>query len=268
VLRKLQQVAKKEKVRLLLLQPSGRDHALAARLPEFGFSASPFELAPPATCVLDLTRSLDELLADATSRKRYNLRLARRKGVVVREGTEQDLETFYRLLVATGQRQGFEVYPAEYFQSMWRTFSERGCVRFSLAEYQGEAVSGQLAIAFNDTVINKMSAWSGAWGQLCPNELLQWTTIEWAKAAGFRWYDFEGIPAEAAQALLRREPLPARFANTVASFKLSFGARPLLLPGTYDYVPGPVLRRMYRLAISKAVRSPWLRDLAYRLRTR
>jgi lipid II:glycine glycyltransferase (peptidoglycan interpeptide bridge formation enzyme) len=261
-------MAREENVRLLLLQPSGRDHALAEYLPEFGFSASPFELSPAATCVLDLTRNLDDLLADVSARKRYNLRLAQRKGVVIREGSERDLETFHRLLAATGRRQGFEVYSAEYFRCLWRTFSERGCVRLAFAECQGEAVSGQLSVAFNDTVINKMSAWSGAWGQLCPNELLQWTTIEWAKASGFRWYDFEGIPTEAAQALLRNEPLPARFANTVGSFKLGFGARPLLLPRTYDYVPGPVLRRVYRSMISKTARSPWLRNAAYRLRTR
>jgi lipid II:glycine glycyltransferase (peptidoglycan interpeptide bridge formation enzyme) len=267
-LQELQRIARREKVRLLLLQPAGRDDAMTERLSQFGFRASPFELSPTATCVLDLTCDLDDLYAGMTSGKRYNLRLAKRNGIVIREGSGNDLKTFYRLLAATGQRQRFSVYPEEYFQHMWRTFSERGCVRLSLAEFRGEAVSGQIAIAFNDTVINKMAAWSGAWGKYCPNELLHWTTIEWAKAAGFHWYDWEGIPPDAAQARLRNEPLPGRYTNSVVSFKLGFGGQPLLLPGTYDYAPNLSLRWAYRMAASKLVRSPWLRDAAYRLRTR
>jgi lipid II:glycine glycyltransferase (peptidoglycan interpeptide bridge formation enzyme) len=264
----LQRIAKEERVRLLLVQPPPCGNTLAEKMPELGFDPSPFQLSPTATCVLDLSPSSDDLLEGMSTSKRRNLRTAERKGVTVREGCEDDLPLFYRILLATAQRQNFSVYPEGYFRALWRIFCDRGSIRLALADHGGEIVSGQLVVAFNATVVNKASAWSGAKGQLCPNELLQWSAILWAKNAGYRWYDFEGVARDAAEAVLRNAPLPEAYSNTVTSFKLGFGGKPRILPDTYDYVPSGAVRWAYRNVLSKLVRPDKLRDAAYRFRTR
>ncbi len=55
----------------------------------------------------DLTPEPDELLASFKSKWRYNIRLAERKGVVMREFTREDLPEFYDLLKITAERDGF-----------------------------------------------------------------------------------------------------------------------------------------------------------------
>ena len=45
---------------------------------------------------------------------RYNIRLAERKGVSVREGTAADLPAIQKLMDITGERDGFGVHNAEY----------------------------------------------------------------------------------------------------------------------------------------------------------
>ena len=47
---------------------------------------------------------------------RYNIRLAGRKGVTVKEGTREDLKDFHKIMVETGKRDGFITRPLEYFE--------------------------------------------------------------------------------------------------------------------------------------------------------
>jgi lipid II:glycine glycyltransferase (peptidoglycan interpeptide bridge formation enzyme) len=266
LLEALKSVARSERIRLLIVQPVDPD--LAQRLPGRGFSRSPLEISLNATCVLDLSESLEELLARMKPRTRYNIGLARRKGVKMRQGAESDLPEFYGMLVATGRRQGFPVYPQTYYHHLWRLFGERGLMRIGLVECQGEVVAGQLAICFGDTVVNKMSVWSGNHANHRPNEFLQWCAIEWAKEQGFRWYDFDGIDPAAARAVLEQGSLPEHWHQTVASFKLGFGAQPVLFQGTFDYVSSPALRWAYRTLISPVLGAQRVRRVVYHLRTR
>lgn len=58
---------------------------------------------------------------------RYNIRLAGRKGVVVREGTaEVDVETFYRLYQETAQRDGIFVHGQAHYADFLRLYGARG----------------------------------------------------------------------------------------------------------------------------------------------
>ena len=69
---------------------------------------------------------------------------------------------------------------------------------------------------------------------------MHWTAIQWAKAAGYRYYNFEGIDADAARAQLAGAPLESDLLKSVTRFKLGFGGEVRLLPGVYDYVYNPM----------------------------
>ena len=64
---------------------------------------------------LDLSnKTEDELLASFNQKTRYNIRLAIKKGVTVRTGTKEDLQTFYNIMKETGSRDNFFIRTYEF----------------------------------------------------------------------------------------------------------------------------------------------------------
>jgi lipid II:glycine glycyltransferase (peptidoglycan interpeptide bridge formation enzyme) len=229
---------------LLVLPPYGQPrcaHLLESR----GFRPSRVEPAPTATVLLDLTKSLDELLAGMKEKTRYNIRLGLRKGIAVRIGTENDLETFHGMLQATGRRKGFSVPSLDYYRELWRLFAPGGRVQLFVAEASGKPISGLLAVAFGDTVTYWRGGWTGECGQLHPNEAVHWKAIAWAKEQGFRWYDLDGIVPFQVEGTMGR-------ADT--TFKLGFGGEQRTLPGAFEHIRNPVLRGISGLFLSNGAR--------------
>jgi lipid II:glycine glycyltransferase (peptidoglycan interpeptide bridge formation enzyme) len=195
-----------------------------------------------ATVVLDLGPDEDVLLSRMKPKTRYNVQLSQRKGIRVREGTAADLPVFQQMLEQTARRQKFSPNSALQLANMCRILSPAGQFKLFIAEYEGQAVSGLLAVPFRDTVIYKRGAWSGQHGSRRPNEALHWAAIQWAKRQGFRYYDFDGIQARTAKRIVKGEPLPDSMLQSVTRFKLGFGGRVVLLPGSYSYICHPLLR--------------------------
>jgi peptidoglycan pentaglycine glycine transferase (the first glycine) len=252
----LHRAARARGVQYLIVQPPLGGDVVARALVERGFRPTWLEPQPAHAVLIDLGRSLDDLLAAMKGKTRYNLRLGQRKGIAVREGGADDLDTFYRLLVATGQRQCFPVQSREHFAEMWRLFAPPGHLKLFLAEHEGEAISAALTIPFGDTVTYKRGAWSGRQGNVHANEVLHWAALGWARANGYRYYDLEGIDAETARRVARGEVEVGAQPQSVTSFKLGFGGRVVLSPGNYDYVFNPLLRPVYATISARLAGSP------------
>jgi peptidoglycan pentaglycine glycine transferase (the first glycine) len=268
VINKLQQVAKTQHIHYLAVQPPHNGEIIAQQLPRWGFRPSSVEVAPTATILIDLTLDLDDILAQMRKKTRQSIRQGLREGITVREGTESDLPTFYRLLVATSQRRKFSPYPEQYFSEMWRVFSPHGCVKLFLAEYRNETVSALLVIPFADTVIFKTGGWSGRQGNHHPNEVLRWSVIRWAKSHGYQYCDLEGIAPKAARVLVRGEPLPESLMKTPTFFKLGFGGQVTLFPTAYDYIYNPFFHWAYSTVFPKIAHWPVVASALNQFRVR
>ncbi len=267
VLDELHNLAKANRIRYVVLQPPGADQDLDRRLFDRGYRPCSLKVAPVATTMIDLSPDSDSILARMKSRTRYNIRLGQRKGITVRHGTEEDLQTYYDLLVATSQRKNFTVYPGDYFSHIWSVFHPQKKVKLFIAEYEGEVVSAQLAIAFGNTVTNKLSVWSGKHGKHRPNEVLYWAAIEWAKSKGYRYYDLEGIELKIAQALRENGRVPDSLKGPVTDFKLGFGGDIVILPGSNDYIPNPLFRSIYNGFGKKFIQSRFFSKVIKQIRT-
>jgi lipid II:glycine glycyltransferase (peptidoglycan interpeptide bridge formation enzyme) len=136
-----------------------------------------------------------------------------------------------------------------------------------VAEYDDQFVSAQLAVPFGDTVINKLSVWSGECGNRRPNEALQWETIQWAKRQGFRYYDFEGIKPSVIEAIQNNDPLPASLKQSVTSYKLGFGGQATLFSEANVYLYNPIYRWAYREIFPKMQDLKVLKKMRKSLRT-
>jgi lipid II:glycine glycyltransferase (peptidoglycan interpeptide bridge formation enzyme) len=260
----LRQLCRQRRAVFLRVEPDlPDDPQLADVHRRFGFRFGG-KVQPLSTLILDIDRDLEEILAGMKSKTRYNIRLAERKGVRVREAAEDEVATFYRLSQITSIRDDFPIHAEDYYRDAHRTFVPAGLARLFLAEYQGEAIAGLMAFAFGSAAYYMYGASSNRHRNLMPNHLLQWRAIEWAKVQGCKTYDFWGIPDEVGQdpslgslALERSDGLWG-----VYRFKEGFGGRPVRYLGAYDQVYWGI---PYALGTQVL---PRLRHLIYRLRRR
>jgi glycosyltransferase involved in cell wall biosynthesis/lipid II:glycine glycyltransferase (peptidoglycan interpeptide bridge formation enzyme) len=267
ILDEVENVTRELRIRHLTVQPPGSTDEAPPFFTDRPYLASDTEVAPRATVLLDVTAEPDQILAAMSSKTRYNIRLSGRRSVTVREGDAIDIGAYHRILVATASRQGFEAAPRRYFDAMLDVLAPGGHVRLCLGEIDGTPVSGQLAVAFGDTVVNKLSVWSGEGGRDRPNEALQWATIQWAHAHGFHRYDLEGLRLEAAHAVLHGEAPPASTSQSVTSYKLGFGGEVVVMPAACVWIPNRVARWGYAHAYPRLREAQAVRAAIKRLRT-
>ena len=263
VLRWVQLVGRRSSTRFLVVQPPAGHEGVVDALRTGGFREARWLLEPhpSATLLVDLAQPEEALLAAMKRGTRYNVRLAQRKGVTVREGSPADVATFHRLLTMTGERQGFPVPAEDYFAHLLRVMAPGGHAKVFLAEFDGRPVSAALVIAFGRLVSYKRGAWSGRDGHLKANELLQWAVIRWAKRAGYRYYDLEGIA-------LPDSTGGHRDFRSVSAFKMGFGGNVVVSPGAYERIRNPVLRQCYYRLGPLLLGSPHGRWLVDTIRTR
>jgi len=230
----------------VVVQPPAADEQVEQQLSAFHFEPSTVELYPTATVIVDLSLSLDDILAQMRRSTRKNVAKSEREGVTVREGTREDMPTFCRLNALTCQRQNAAQFPAEYFMKMWDVFEPHGYVKMFIAEYNGEPVSIKLAVPFRDTVVSKVLGWSGLHQEHRPNEAAFWAITKWAKANGYRWYDLEGVDRLGAEEVLAGRPLPEPLQKSPDFFKYGFCGTPKLFPVAREYIQNSVLRWGYQ----------------------
>jgi len=251
LLNALHRLCRRQRAIFLKIEPDEEDNpALAQRLQGWGFRPSPQTVQPRRTILVDLTPEPEEILARMKSKTRYNVRLAKRKGVTVREGTERDLDSFYELMTATAKRDRFGVHSRAYYEAAYQLFVPRGTGRLLLAEYDGELIAGVMVFACGDKAWYMYGASSDAHRNRMPNYLLQWEAMQWAKTRGCRTYDLWGVPDE------DEETLEAHFLQRrdglwgVYRFKRGFGGRVVRYVGAWDYVYRPALYWLYCRALA------------------
>ena len=134
---------------------------------------------------------------DFHSKTRYNIRLADRKGVKIKEDcTKKDLEDFYQILLVTSERDEFLVRNYSYYEQLWDKLVERGLAKLFMAEYNGMPIAGTIAFIFGSKAWYIYGASSNEYRNVMPNYALQWRMIEWAKQNGCTMYDFRGVSGD------------------------------------------------------------------------
>jgi peptidoglycan pentaglycine glycine transferase (the first glycine) len=207
-----------------------------------GFVASAETVQPRRTVVVDLATGEDDILAQMKSKTRYNIRLAQRKGVTVRQGTTDDLTLFHQLLLVTGQRAGFGVHSLAYYTQAWHLFAAQDAVALFLASYEGQILAGIMVFAWGSTAYYMYGGSSDEERQRMPTYLLQWEAMRWAKTRGCNTYDLWGIPDVDEQrigldvAAAEETGVLSTGLGGLYRFKRGFGGKEVRYVGAYDYV--------------------------------
>lgn len=173
--------------------PAGHD-TVVPLLHRRGWRPSSEQIQFRNTAILDIMPDEETLLMDMHSKTRYNIRYAGRKGVVVEDGTLEDLPVFYEMYRETSERHGFLIRPAEYYLDVWRDFMQRGFAHVQIAYFEEEPLAGQVLFRYGDTIWYFYGASRDLHRNKQPTYLLQWEAIRWGKRVGATTYDMWGAP--------------------------------------------------------------------------
>ena len=225
----------------LKIEPERRDddERYLAQLRDWGFAPSQETIQPRRTIVVSLSEDEDTILGRMKSKWRYNIRLSVRKGIEVREGSLADVDTFYRLMITTGQRDAFAVHSPAYYRQAFRLFAQDDRVCLLLACLEGEPIAGLMAYAFGGQSWYMYGASANKERSRMPNHALQWRAMRWAKGKGCCQYDLWGVTDQ-------EDGSSNRALAGVERFKRGFGGQIVRYLGAYDHVYHKVLFSLAR----------------------
>ena len=225
--------------------PAERPQALAryrALLTQRGWRYSPSQVQFRNTAHTELRRSDEALLATMKPKTRYNIGLARRRGVTVRAGSVEDAPLFYSLLRTTAERDQFSIHTLDYYRDFLRLFAqgEDAPARLLIAEYQQQPLAALVVAAVGERAIYLYGASSDQQRELMPTYLLQWEAMLWARRRGCKTYDLWGIPDEDEATLEANFERRSDGLWGVYRFKRGFGGQVVRYIGAWVDVRSPL----------------------------
>ncbi len=177
-----------------------------------------------------------------SSKTRYNIRLAQRKGVeVVEDNSDRAFKKYLELTKKTVQRQGFYAHTEKYHQLMWNYLSKSQIARLLTAKYRDEIITTWIVFVWKDFIYYPYGASSDKHKNIMANNLMMWEAIKLGKKLGLKKFDLWG-----------REP-----GKGFTKFKEGYNPEVIEFLGTWDLVVNKPAYFIYRAA--EAVRWPLLR---------
>ena len=168
-----------------------------------GLYKAPGDLLPPDTIVLDLKADTESLLERMKPKTRYNIRLASRRGVLVRRGTARDMDLWNALYRETARRNRITPHGQQFFAPLLpearavdtesitirgrRTLkgqTTREESRLLIAEKDGVPLAAMFMSVSSDQASYLYGASSGEHRELMAPYALQWAAIQEAKNVG------------------------------------------------------------------------------------
>ena len=197
----IKQIAKKYKAFVIKIEPDIKsdDKTFRKIVEKLGYKikddAKNFneEIQPRYVFRLDIKGKTEEdILKNFHQKTRYNLRLAQKKGVIIKEGTKEDLKDFHKIMVETGERDKFIIRPLAYFEKMYDCLAPEH-MQLLMAYHENTPIAGIILIMYGNKTWYLYGASSNQYRNIMPNYLLQWNGIQRAIKDKKDIYDFRGV---------------------------------------------------------------------------
>ena len=228
------EVARREKSIFLKIDPL----ELLASAPSIDNGRIAHAFQPEKTIILDLTKTEGELLAAMHEKTRYNIRLAERRGVEVKNFqfpiSNFQCEIFLDLMQKTAERDRFSLHDREHYEKLLAVRSDVFSNELFFAEC-GERMLAAAMVNFyhgTATYLHGASA-SEMRGAMAPYAL-HWHIMREAQRRGCVSYDLWGVDE-------KRYP-------GVTRFKRGFGGEGIAYAPSREIVYRPLVYGAYQLA--------------------
>ncbi|MFH0749995.1 MAG: peptidoglycan bridge formation glycyltransferase FemA/FemB family protein [Candidatus Gottesmanbacteria bacterium] len=236
MIKELQKIGKEQHAVYVQLEPNSTTKFASLR-------PSHHPLFTKYTFLLDLTKSEDELLKAMHSKTRYNIHIAEKHGVTIREDTsEKGFEEYLRLEKETTDRQGYYAHNTKYHREMWRVMKDAGIAHLFTATYEGEILAAWIIFVHDGVMYYPYGASSRSHRDVMAPNLLLWELMKWGKTHGIHTFDLWGAMG----------PDPDVKDPWYGFHRFKTGYNPTLVEfaGSYDLVIKPILYSLYCIADS------------------
>lgn len=168
-------------------------------LRNLGFRNAPIHnMDAENTCVLDLEKDEESLLAQMRKTTRYLIRKAQKMPIEILQTKDiKDFDSFNQLYEITSKRHGF--VPHRGMREELLVFGKDDEAVLFLAKYEGKIIAGAIIIFYGDQAIYHHAASDEAFRDIPSPYLLQWEIIKEAKRRGKALYNFWGVIPEKKQ---------------------------------------------------------------------
>lgn len=199
-------------------------------------------LFTPTTFQIDLTPNEEELMKSFSSKTRYNIRLAQRNGVVIKEdNSDKAFNRYLELTRETVHRQGFYAHTEKYHRLMWEVLKSAGIAHLLTATYQKQIITTWILFVWKDFLYYPYGASTEEHKNVMANNLMMWEAIKFGKKMGLSTFDLWG----------REE------GKGFTKFKEGYNPKVIEFLGTWDLIINKPLYQFYRY--SEKVRWSFLR---------
>jgi len=231
---------KKNKIIFIKIEPYMEKSKLQMINNKLQISKHP--LFPSWTQILDLKKSEDELLKSFHSKTRYNIRLAEKKGVVIKEmSNDRGFEIFSKLYFDTCRRQKYFGHTPKYHKIIWENL-KKNIAHILIAFYKDIPLAAYELFYFKNTLYYPYGGTSLEYRNLMASNLLMWEAIRLGKKLGADKFDMWGS-------------LGPNYDTTdpwsgFTRFKEGYGTKFTEFIGSYDLVINPLLYKIYNVIYS------------------
>jgi len=205
-----------------------------------GVKVSEKSMFYPYTFILDIDKPEEDLLKNMHEKTRYNIRLANRHGVEVKEESSvHGLNAYLKLQAETTSRQNFYLHTPNYFKNLWELSKETGMLKIQNSYFQGKLLASVVAMVQNGRLFYAYAASSSENREVMAPTLAMWETIKLGKSLGCTKFDMWGCLGPAAK---EYEPQYG-----FHRFKQGFGGVMNQYVGTFDLVMLPGLYKVFNI---------------------
>lgn len=198
---------------------------------------STHSLFPSWTQILDLTKTEKKLIQSFHPKTRYNIKLAEKKGVIVKEeSNDKGFEIFAKLYFETCKRQKYLGHNYQYHKTVWKNLKNK--IAHILIAYFNNIPLAAYELWYKDkTLYYVYGGTSIEYRNLMASNLLMWEAIKLGKKLGAEKFDMWGS-------------LPPNYDLThpwsgFTRFKQGYGTKFIEFIGSYDLVIKPFLYKIY-----------------------
>jgi len=240
IIKELKEIGQKQKAIFIKFEPNVEGEKSIPKIESLGLIPGK-PLFTKYSSVIDLTKDEDELLKRFKPKTRYNIRLAQKYGVVVKEDNSKEaFEKYLDLLFETAGRQGFYAHNKEFHRKEWQILQPAGISHLLTATYQGQILSAFLLFVFNGILYYPYGASTREHKELMAPTLLMWEAIKFGKRMGCQKFDLWGDI----------EPNPPANHPYFGFHRFKEGFSPKLVEfvGTYDLIVNSSLYKIYQIA--------------------
>ena len=235
----LKRLCQKEKAIYLKIEP-------LSPFDQFDKFVQSRSILPRHTIYVDLTKSEDDLLNDMHEKTRYNIRLAEKKGVMIKEN--EDIEGFIKLLTRTESRQGFYSHYPNYYRKLWEILKPEKMVYLLSAYLPHEAllaprsfckvgarwgpIAAIMLFKYQDVLYYPYGGSDPNFKEYQAPSLLHWEAMKLGKELGCKVYDLWGTYKNS------KDESDPWFG--IYRFKSGFGGTEIDFPPSFDVPLSPL----------------------------